>query len=758
MWLCGLWSPVVIVVGLVFAAFVGAMILPTKSPSMSHGSSGSIRCLDLRLCPVCRSRLRSTNRWIPSRLKPLFSLDPVAAGSFQWNRDHTQVTFVPDGLGYEPGTTYNVRLAAGARAGTLPRVTQRDTEWWFTLAPLLESSSPGVGEKNLGAWTRLEASFNYPLECGFTMRSFSIEPEPVGVLECRDGYIAFSPVEPLAPDTTYRASIERLYLEGDPEARPGIGWTFSTAPALSVIDVSPDGQLPLLDLWTPVRISFNRPVVADSVESRFTLVSSGGTAHSGQITWDQDGAGFVFVPERALYPASHYNVILEHGVQDELGFEIAETLRHEFDTLNMLGLPLPVPGAKDVVLDSQIRIPFTRPMDRDSVAASLTFSPPLEGEVSWEQDPGGEEVFVLAPRGGLAADTVYEVGLSADASDASGATLIRPRRWAFGTEAFLQQADVPSTTTLRALREPVTFTFALPMDRASVRTALKITPDTNGDLLWSEDGREVVFQPDPAWEAGADYEVVLEGVARTADGYQRLDEDQTWSFSTSAAEVQFGEGPNAQVMDAEGARAFQVVARGADVADFVLYAITPTQFLDLYSSSFRGVGPEAPQVIDTVELTPTLAWREALVPLEIEAHGDWQVAEAHIPSDAPPGMYVLTAPMQAEPAQAEEVGDSESGLLVMLTNHALVLKRALAGSGSQVEAQVVAWDTEIGSGTPVMSSTVRLYDRDGTLLAEGATDADGLLTQEVPGDPGPLDRPGRHGWRCDGLWSGQRVE
>jgi uncharacterized protein YfaS (alpha-2-macroglobulin family) len=130
-------------------------------------------------------------------------------------------------------------------------------------------------------------------------------------------------------------------------------------------------------------------------------------------------------------------------------------------------------------------------------------------------------------------------------------------------------------------------------------------------------------------------------------------------------------------------------------------------------------------------MTPTVAWRETLTLLDDR---DWQPAEAHIPSEVPPGLYILSSPLPWEAT----TGETSAGLLVVLTRHALVLKRALAGSGSRSQAQVVAWDTEFSGGAPAVSATVRLYDRDGTFLAEGLTGKDGLLTLEVPGDPDPL--------------------
>ncbi|MGD2207762.1 MAG: MG2 domain-containing protein, partial [Anaerolineae bacterium] len=432
-----------------------------------------------------------------------------------------------------------------------------------------------------------------------------------------------------------------------------------------------------------------------------------------------------FQPDEPLRPGARYEITLQSGVQDALGFRLAEPVISEFGTASMTGLPLPVPGSKNVALDSIIRVPFTRPMDKASVEEGLVLSPTLAGEMAWDKD-----TLVFTPRGGLAPETPYQIGLTADVRDASGAPLGQPSLWAFVTEPFLLDTELPSDAVVMELQQPIEFTFALPMDRGSVQSALMISPTTPGDLSWSDDARAVSYQPDPGWLSGVDYQVTLSGSARTADGYQTLGEDLVWTFSTGVAEVQFGQGPNVQVVHADAERAIQVIARGADVADFHLYPITPTQFLDAYSSGFRGIGPWEPQILDTVGLTPTVQWREALMPLEAWDYGDdWRAAEVHLPEGVLPGLYILSA----EPAS-----EVQGQLLVALTRHALILKRALAGSGSDTQAQIVAWDSEMDGGAPVISSTVRLYDREGTFLAEGVTNADGLLVLDVPGDPAPL--------------------
>jgi hypothetical protein len=714
----------VVVACLVFVALAAAMVLTGEVSLYAPRLTALQPQPSYPFRPTTPITLSFDQPMDSTSVEAAFSLVPSVPGTFRWGQDRTQVTFVPDPPGYELGRDYTVRLAPGILAGTLPRRTERGHEWGFSLPPLLDAFTPLPGAEELGSRPLLQATFNYPLDCGARLRTFSITPVATGLLGCNDRTLSFSPTLPLAPGTAYVASVEQIYLEHDPTARPGVRWEFHTAPPLAIVEVTPSTSGPLIDLWTTMRIAFNRPVVTSSVVPRFSLTPQDGPPLVGQWTWEDDGASFVFQPQRPLQPATQYQLVLRAGVRDELGFRLAEPLSLSLDTVPMVGLPLPVPGSRNIALDSTIRIPFTRPMDKASVEEELTISPSLDGTLTWEED-----TLVLTPRGGLAPETIYRVSLSPYVRDASGAPLAQSSRWEFMTQAFLLGARVPADAIVTELQQPIELTFALPMDRAALRAALIISPTTPGSLVWTEGDRLVSFQPDPGWLAGEEYRVSLSGSARTADGMQTLGKDHTWTFATSVAQVRFGQGPNVQVMDPAGGRAVQLAVQGADVADFRLYAITPTQFLEFYSSGFQGIGPEEPQILDTTGLSLTVAWRETLVQREDRpASGGWRTAEAHLPADVPPGLYVLST----EPS-SEEQGQ----LLIALSHQTLLLKRALAGSGSRTQAQVLAWDTEL-DGAPVVSATVRLYDRDGTFLAEGQTGSDGLLIMEVPGDPGPL--------------------
>ena len=211
----------VVVACAVLAALVGAMALSGEVPLYAPRLIGVEPWTYSAFQPTTPLTFTFDQPMNTASFEAAFSLDPAAPGTLRWNRDRTQVTFVPDGPGYEPGTAYTVRLAPGVKAGTLPRTTRLGSDWEFSLPPLLASSSPPLGQQDLGAWTELQVTFNYGLDCDATLRTFSITPEPVGQLECGDRTITFSPTEPLEPGTAYAAAVEQMYLQGDPSARPG---------------------------------------------------------------------------------------------------------------------------------------------------------------------------------------------------------------------------------------------------------------------------------------------------------------------------------------------------------------------------------------------------------------------------------------------------------------------------------------------------------------------------------------------------------
>jgi hypothetical protein len=195
----------------------------------------------------------------------------------------------------------------------------------------------------------------------------------------------------------------------------------------------------------------------------------------------------------------------------------------------MMGLPLPVPGSRKVPLDSAVRLPFTRPMDRASAEAGLTIEPPVEGAVAWIED-----TLIFTPSHGLAPETVYRVCVAGSVRDASAAPMANERRWSFETGALLLEADVPQGF-VDDRQLPIALRFALPMDRASVEAAFTVTPATPGKVWWTADNT-MHFRPEPGWRAGTDYEIELAGTAQSAGGHHSIGQDASWRLSILGVE------------------------------------------------------------------------------------------------------------------------------------------------------------------------------------------------------------------------------
>ncbi|HSJ56604.1 MAG TPA: Ig-like domain-containing protein, partial [Anaerolineae bacterium] len=592
-----------------------------------------------------------------------FSILPDVPYSLEWSAARDQVTFVPAGTGFEPGTTYTLRLYDDARSAMFRRPLARELARTFLLPTLLVESAPTSGAADLGAYPELRARFSYDLDCTSTPQTFTISPGVNGEFDCDGRTLVFRPTSPLAPGTAYQAGLAHTFLAGDPVPRPGVRWLFHTAPPLSVADLLPAPGRLLVDLHEPVRITFNRPLDPDLAAPGLTVTLAGGEPVPGQVTWEAAGAALVFQPAAPWLPGGEYQIVLQAGVGDRLGFTLQEPIAAGFTTLPMIKLPEPEPSAEGVPLDSTILIPFTRPMDRASVEAGLILTPALDAVYTWDGD-----TLAVTPRGGLAASTHYTLSVASTVRDASGAPLGRVHSWNLNTEPLLLDARVPTDAPLWSLGAPITLTFALPMDMSSVRSALTVSPRTAVDLSWSEDGRTLVLVPETGWQAGVAYEVRLRGRARTAAGGQEMGDDQVWPFLTAPSQVHLGLGPNVQVLPGPGTRAFQALHRGADAVDWHLYSITPTQLVALYLPASGDPYAQAPAQIDTTGLHMVGSWREEITTSAFE----WQPITVTLPSWASPGLYAVAPGPQPDP----DASGAAPGLLLAVTDHVLVVKRA----------------------------------------------------------------------------------
>jgi uncharacterized protein YfaS (alpha-2-macroglobulin family) len=366
----------------------------------------------------------------------------------------------------------------------------------------------------------------------------------------------------------------------------------------------------------------------------------------------------------------------------------------------------PVAGLRDVRRHTPLRITFRLDLDHRAIEQGLTIDPPISGTLKWQG-----RTLIFTPDRGWQPDQMYRI-------TAKYRDQVLPPSWTFITRPLVKLIS-PSDTSRANWNEPIRILFDEPMDRASVEAAFSINPEARGTFQWLNN--TLTFTPQTEWDEGRHYVITLATSLKTAPGEQPLHLPQQLSFTTidENGEVSFGYGPKIQVIDPAGRRAVQFAAWGTLIRPITvrLYAISLEQFLDRYTSGFRGVGPEEDKAIEVGDLPVLRTWRIPVSPQEFT-----------LPADLAPGLYVLTL---------EHPAFRRDELMVFYTHNTLVLKQA--------DGHIAAWASQINGG-PLDQMRIRVFARDAKLIAEGQTDAQGLFTTYVPIDPQPLIVFGeRHG-------------
>ncbi|MGH2593002.1 MAG: MG2 domain-containing protein, partial [Anaerolineae bacterium] len=363
----------------------------------------------------------------------------------------------------------------------------------------------------------------------------------------------------------------------------------------------------------------------------------------------------------------------------------------------------PRDGAVNVPPETPLTIDFRTRVDRRAIERGLAIVPQIDGKFVWD-----DRSVAFVPNGGWAPGVTYHISLRRGGQLSAPATT-----WSFSVAPFVRETTPGQNSTID-WNGAVAITFDEPMDRASVEAAFSIFPAIEGTFRWEED-TTLVFTPHDEWAAGMSYVVTLEPSLETAEGKQPLRSPFRLNFSTPVEQgpISFGYGPKVQVVNPDGRRAVQFEASGnLRPISVRLHALTIEQFLDRYTSMFRGVGPAEDKHVRVDDLPVVGEWRHA-----ISSEG---IDELILPSGLAGGLYVLTIEHPA--ARSDE-------LIVVYTHDTLVLKQA--------EGHIATWASAIGGG-PLADMRIRIYDRDATLMAEGQTDKQGLFVTTAPIDPQPL--------------------
>jgi uncharacterized protein YkwD len=172
-----------------------------------------------------------------------------------------------------------------------------------------------------------------------------------------------------------------------------------------------------------------------------------------------------------------------------------------------------------VELDAAATIGFSTPMERASVEAALTVSPPTAVELHWSAD---DTSVTIVPVGHWAADTYHTITVQPGSLASTGRPLTTPVRTAFLTRGPATATAVATEVLGKRVGLGTAFTigFDRAVDTTSLDRSIRLEPSVPGRLSVeaATDGLpQVTFTPLAALKANTRYRLVIDGV-RDEDG------------------------------------------------------------------------------------------------------------------------------------------------------------------------------------------------------------------------------------------------
>lgn len=168
----------------------------------------------------------------------------------------------------------------------------------------------------------------------------------------------------------------------------------------------------------------------------------------------------------------------------------------------------PGPGRREAAALSAVRVSFSAEPDRVSAENAFSLSAdgsPLSGAFAWDG-----AVMSFAPYLGFRDGVDYAIAVREEARTPAGVSLARKFEGRFSTKAEDGRPSVAASEpcdggVLPGRFDRLVIRFNEPVDRASFRGALSLSPAISGVWRLEEGGRSAVFEPLEAWAWGSPY-------------------------------------------------------------------------------------------------------------------------------------------------------------------------------------------------------------------------------------------------------------
>ncbi|HET9914030.1 MAG TPA: Ig-like domain-containing protein [Anaerolineales bacterium] len=363
------------------------------------------------------------------------ALTGLPAGTFTWNDDATLV-FAPTEP-YQPNTTLNFSIANSLQSANGFGLAA-PIELSFTVADYLRATNllPKPDAQDVNVAAAIVASFNQPVvalgaDSNAQPSVFTLQPAIKGRGEwINTSTYIFYPEPAMAGGTEYTVS-----LNPDLKTVTGVGlegsgqspWKFTTSKP-QVINLEPSNQ-ELLSLTPKIKLTFNQPMDAQSVESSFSFRGTAGT-QDGKFSWSKDETEVTFIPDDLLARNVGYILNLGAGARSQGGLNLETDYGVVFTTYDNFAV---TETKSDVGFTA---FTFNSPLPEANYEDLVTVSPEVD---NLQVTSHGS---VLNVFGDFIPDTNYVIELSARLKDWWGQSLGDPYKLSVRTPPLPSNLNV----------------------------------------------------------------------------------------------------------------------------------------------------------------------------------------------------------------------------------------------------------------------------------------------------------------------------
>ncbi|MBU1106406.1 MAG: Ig-like domain-containing protein, partial [Candidatus Riflebacteria bacterium] len=472
-----------------------------------------------------------------------FEILPAIAGDFSttWNEASTEVS-VRFNSGYGSGISYTFSVLATTKDIYGQNIAEPD-DFSFTaktyVATRLIGVSPASGSAGIDPGSTFELTFDQAMNEGDVVSAISFSPALTGAVNYAwsDGSkkLTITHTDKLLLGTNYLLTIAQSYAN---QLISSYAISYKVAEALQIVENTPENNSAGVTTNQAVEFKFNNQINTETLALSFSPEPANGFTKS----WSDNNRTLLLTPNSpGLAESTNYQVSVLVATKDIYGNSLPQNHVLAFSTGAVtppaISSTFPLAGSYDVAVDQQIKIYFSKSMDREKTQAAVSLSPSVTPVFNWLD---GDTTMIISVGDALSYDTSYQITIGTGATDKYGLSIEQGHLFGFKTVArptVLVSKSYPLTNSTGIPPQAVIkIEFSKTMNKESAQTAFslkQVSTSVNGSFSWS--GNIMSFTPSASLAYGATYQISIAASAADSLG-NSLAAAISWSFATAADE------------------------------------------------------------------------------------------------------------------------------------------------------------------------------------------------------------------------------